>query len=183
MKEGRTLSSKIPSEEDCLQLLHLYHVPQNIIDHSYKVLDVAIKIGEKCNADMSLVTAGALLHDIGRSKTHGLMHASYGADLLRGQGIPDSVVNIVRKHTGAGFTKDEAQEIGLPLADYMPSTLEEKIVCHADNLVSGTTLVKSKDKIDKEISKGHESTADRIQTMHNELSSLCDIDLDLLIDN
>lgn len=183
MKEGRTLSSKIPSEEDCVQLLHSYHVPQNVIDHSYKVLDLAIKIAERCNADIPLVTAGALLHDIGRSKTHGLMHASYGADLLRGQGIPDSVVNIVRKHTGAGFTKDEAQEIGLPLADYMPSTLEEKIICHADNLVSGTTLVKSKDKMDKEISKGHESTADRILAMHNELSSLCGIDLDLLLEN
>ena len=65
----------------------------------------------------------------------------------------------------------------------MPSTLEEKIICHADNLVSGTTLVKSKDKMDKEISKGHESTADRILAMHNELSSLCGIDLDLLLEN
>ncbi len=177
------MSSKIPSEEDCIQLLHSYHVPQNVIDHSYKVLDIAVKIAERCNADMPLVTAGALLHDIGRSKTHGLMHASYGADLLRDHGISDSVVNIVRKHTGAGFTQEEAQEIGLPLADYMPSTLEEKIICHADNLVSGTTVVKSKDKIDKEMSKGHESTADRVQAMHNELSSLCGIDLDLLLKN
>lgn len=175
------MSSKIPSEDDCVQLLRSYHVPQNVIDHSFKVMAVAIKIAERCNADLSLVTAGALLHDIGRSKTHGLLHASYGADLLNNQGISDSVINIVRKHTGAGFTPDEVQELNLPQADYMPSTLEEKIVCHADNLVSGTILVKSKNKIDKERSKGHESTADRIQAMHNELSSLCGIDLDLLL--
>ena len=175
--------SKIPSEEDCVQLLHSYKVPKNVIDHSYKVLSVALKIAGKCNADIPLITAGALLHDIGRSKTHGLFHASYGADLLSGQGIPEPIVAMVRKHTGAGFTSDEARELNLPDADYMPSTLEEKIVCHADNLVSGTNIVKSKDKINIELSKGHESTAGRIADMHKELSSLCGIDIDMLLEN
>lgn len=175
------MSSKIPNEAECLQLLKDCKVPKDVINHSLKVCNVANKIALKCNADLNLVTAGALLHDIGRSKSHGLTHASVGAEILAGYQISEDVISIVRKHTGAGFTDDEVLELNLPPADYMPSTLEEKIVCHADNLVSGTNLTTSKEKIAKEVSKGHETTADRILAMHNELSSLCGIDLDLLM--
>ncbi len=175
------MSLKIPNEEECIQLLKDCKVPKDVITHSLKVCEVAEIIALKCNADLDLVKAGALLHDIGRSKTHNLMHAALGAEILTDHHLPQKIIDIVRKHTGAGFTNDEVLELNLPPADYMPSTLEEKIVCHADNLVAGTYFMTSKEKITKELSKGHDVTAKRIQAMHNELSSLCGIDLDTLM--
>ena len=50
-------------------------------------------------------------------------------------------VNITLKHIGAGIPSDEAEILELPPGDYMPCTLEEKIVAHADNLINGTIEV------------------------------------------
>ena len=36
---------------------------------------------------------------------------------------------------------DEAEKLGLPKKSYVPQTLEEKIVAHADNLISGSKEV------------------------------------------
>ena len=41
----------------------------------------------------------------------------------------------------AGITREEAVKLGLPEKSYLPQTLEEKIVAHADNLVSGSEEV------------------------------------------
>jgi len=88
--------------------------------------------------DVGLVHAAALLHDIGRSKTHDLRHASVGADLLRARGYPESLCLCVERHTGGGIDPDEARHLGLPVKDYTPRSLEEKIVCHTDNLFNGS---------------------------------------------
>ncbi len=82
-----------------------------------------------------------LLHDIGRTKTHTIKHAVVGAEILRNLNFPDEIVNITIKHIGAGIPPKEAEILGLPPGDYMPHTLEEKIVAHADNLVNGTIEV------------------------------------------
>ncbi|HVP96062.1 HD domain-containing protein [Methanoregula sp.] len=98
-------------------------------------------------ADPGLVTAGALLHDIGRGRTHSISHAQEGADILREKGFPERLVRIVECHTGAGLTADECTLLGLLPRDCMPQTIEEKIVTHADNLIAGSTRV----TIDEEI--------------------------------
>ncbi|MDP3297033.1 MAG: hypothetical protein Q8N09_05485 [Thermodesulfovibrionia bacterium] len=41
----------------------------------------------------------------------------------------------MEKHIRGGLTKDEAEELGLPVKDYSLKTLEEKIVIYADRLV------------------------------------------------
>ena len=51
------------------------------------------------------------------------------------------VLNIIERHIGAGITKKEAEELNLFEKSYVPETLEEKIVAHADNLISGTEEV------------------------------------------
>ena len=84
---------------------------------------------------------GALLHDIGRSRTHGITHAVEGVEIARGYGYGDDVLNIIERHIGAGITKKEAEELNLFEKSYVPETLEEKIVAHADNLISGTEEV------------------------------------------
>ena len=78
-----------------------------------------------------------MLHDIGRSRTHSILHAQSGADLLRERGFPEAVARIVECHTGAGLTSDECTLLGLSPRDCMPVTTEEKIVTHSDNLIAG----------------------------------------------
>ena len=57
-----------------------------------------------------------------------------------------SKVNLLEKiinngSVEAGITREEAVKLGLPEKSYLPQTLEEKIVAHADNLVSGSEEV------------------------------------------
>ena len=93
------------------------------------------------DVDLDLVKTGAILHDVGRSRTHGIDHAIVGAEILKSRGFPLEVVNIVERHIGAGISKKEALNLGLPPKDYIPIALEEKVVAHADNLIHGTKEV------------------------------------------
>ena len=87
------------------------------------------------NVEVDAVFIGGLLHDIGRSRTHGIDHAVIGAAIAAEKGLSDKLVHIIERHIGAGITKDEAVALGLPAKDYLPETTEEKIVAYADNLV------------------------------------------------
>lgn len=131
-------------------------------------------------ADPDLVTAGALLHDIGRSVDHSIMHAYIGSQIVESYGLPRELVDIVRKHTGAGLDARDVEEMGLPPADYMPSTLEEKIVAHADNMVSDNRVVDHMRSVTKLRNKGAQRGADRIEALHRELSELYGEDLDVI---
>ena len=93
------------------------------------------------NVDHKLIEAGAMLHDIGRSQTHDVDHAAVGGKIVRELGIYELVARIVDRHIGAGIPQDEAKELGLPPGQYMPETLEEKIVCYADKLMEGRRVV------------------------------------------
>ena len=101
---------------------------------------------------------GALLHDIGRSTTHGIHHAIAGADIARKLGLPSEVVSIIERHIGAGLSKKEAAILGLPKKDYLPVTLEEKIVTHADNLIEDNKKV----PISYEIKKAEKKRENRV---------------------
>ncbi|MCF0226956.1 MAG: HD domain-containing protein, partial [Methanobrevibacter sp.] len=43
----------------------------------------------------------------------------------------------IERHIGAGIDEKESVELNLPKKSYIPQTLEEKIVAHSDNLISG----------------------------------------------
>jgi uncharacterized protein len=125
-----------------LELLEKENTPENVIQHCIAVCKKAMKIAANFDdADKDLIRKGALLHDIGRSRTHGITHAIEGVEIARGYGYPVEVLNIIERHIGAGITAEEAVKLGLPEKSYVPQTLEEKIVAHADNLISGTKEV------------------------------------------
>jgi len=125
-----------------MELLKKENTPENVIEHSKAVYKKAMKIAANFdNVDTDLIRKGALLHDIGRSKTHGITHAIEGVKIAREYGYDDDVLNIIERHIGAGITAEEAAKLGLPEKSYVPQTLEEKIVAHADNLVSGSEEV------------------------------------------
>lgn len=155
-----------------LKILKQEETPENVIEHSKAVYKKAMVIAANFkNADKDLIKKGALLHDIGRSKTHCISHAVEGAKIVKQYGYPEEVQNIVERHIGAGITEEESVKLGLPKKSYIPQTIEEKIVAHADNLLSGTKdvdidfdIAKWKRKIDKP-----EENIKRLIELDNEL--------------
>jgi uncharacterized protein len=113
-----------------------------VIRHSEAVLRVAGEYADRIDeADRDLVMAGALLHDIGRSRTHSIWHAQDGAGLCRQMGIPEPVALIVERHIGAGLGADECTLLRLIPRDCIPISLEERIVANADNLVRESSRI------------------------------------------
>jgi len=139
------------TEKDAIALLKKSGCSPGVIEHCKVVAEYARKIatdidrcaekkGSSVNVDIDAVFIGGLLHDIGRSRTHGIDHAVIGAAIAAEKGLSDKLVNIIERHIGAGITKDEAVALGLPAKDYRPETTEEKIVAYADNLVFGSEV-------------------------------------------
>ncbi|MEM0156821.1 MAG: tRNA (cytidine(56)-2'-O)-methyltransferase [Thermoplasmataceae archaeon] len=175
---GKTVKI-IPDERECLNILNSAGADERITSHCISVTGLAVKMAELAHANLDLVRAGALLHDIGRTRVNGIEHAVTGADILRGLGnIDDRVILIVERHTGAGIPADEAEKLGLGFKDLMPVTLEEKIVAHADNLYSGTRRTSLAEVIEKYRKKGLDKAAERIVNLHRELSVACGVDID-----
>jgi uncharacterized protein len=126
----------------CEDLLRHAGCSPKVIAHCRAVRDCACDYASR-NPDtcFSRVEQGAMLHDIGRSRTHDIRHAQCGADLIRTLGLGEDLARIVECHTGAGLTADECTLLGLIPRDCIPRTTEEKIVTHADNLIAGKKQV------------------------------------------
>ncbi len=142
------------SYEKALEHLKNAGCSQKVIDHNIKVSEVAVEIAtgiEKKGktVNIELVRIGALLHDIGRSKTHGIWHAVEGANIARELGLDPKIVSIIERHIGAGVSPEEAKAFGLPDRIYYPVTLEEKIVAHSDNLVKGKRRISLEERIER----------------------------------
>lgn len=156
----------------CIALLEEEKCAKNVIAHCKAVCACAEEYAARCSlADPDLVMQGALLHDIGRSRTHSIGHAQAGADLLREKGFPERLVRIVECHTGAGLTADECTLLGLLPRDCVPQTVEEKIVTHADNQLAGTM----RETIDESIARAvhlNRKTRHRIYRLANEVELL-----------
>ena len=176
------MSSAMPSEEECIRILKDEGCKRSIIEHVCTVHSIAMEIARRSGADLKLVSAGALLHDVGRSKTQGLFHVVEGVKIAERRDLPETLIKVIQCHIAAGFTAVEARELGLPDGDYMPTTLEEKIVCHADNLVKGSDGVQTLEEASSEVlRKGHEVTVQRMRIMHRELSEACGVDIDQMV--
>ncbi|MCQ8894104.1 MAG: HDIG domain-containing protein [Methanolinea sp.] len=125
---------------------------QRVIDHCNAVCDLALDYYRPGIMERSLLEAGATLHDIGRSRTHGLAHAQVGARLCRDAGVSEEIARIVECHLGAGLTADECTLLCLLPIDCIPRTAEEKVVANADNLVSGTRVIGIEERMMRAIS-------------------------------
>ena len=173
--------NKYPTREECLKILRVQHTPEKVIIHILIVTDLALKIARRFpEADLDLVEAGALLHDIGRSISHNVNHAVEGGKIARKLGLPTELVNIIEHHISAGIPADEAGKLGLPVKDYIPRTLEERIVAHADNLVDDNKRCSIQYSVQLLQEKGLPDVAERIRKMHLKLSEEAGIDLDYI---
>ena len=129
-----------------------------LLRHSTQVRDMALRILDAPSCplalDRGLVSAGAMLHDVGILKCHApsilctgtlpyIAHGVTGAEMLREYGRAagldlEPYARICERHTGTGITADEvvSQRLPLPVRDYLPETPEEKLVCLADKFFS-----------------------------------------------
>ena len=174
------MSESPPQREECLDFLKRAGCDEDVVNHCLAVEDLALRIARLANADEELVSAGALLHDIGRGTTHGIEHAVVGAKIARELGVCEAVVLIIERHIGGGISEDEAGKLGLPVGDYVPKTLEEKIVAHTDNLIEEGKKRPVKEIIGHFEKLGYGYVAERILHLHRELSEICGKDLDLV---
>ena len=139
-----------------MELIEKYYPEDNdlrrlLIRHSSDVANFATAICDRhpeLHLDRLFVYRGAMIHDIGIFMTdapgiycHGtdpyIRHGYDGAELLRKEGLPD-FARVCERHTGAGITLKQIEEQNLPLPhqDFLPETMEEKVICYADKFFS-----------------------------------------------
>lgn len=126
-----------------------------LVAHSMQVRDRALKIvdahpqwTESGEVDRTFVEEAAMLHDIGIIYcnapkiycvgTHAYIeHGFLGAELLRQEGLPKHA-SVAERHTGTGITMEQVvrEALPIPVRDYCPVSLEEKIICYADKFYS-----------------------------------------------
>ncbi|MCX6642829.1 MAG: TIGR00295 family protein [Candidatus Bathyarchaeota archaeon] len=169
---------KVPTREESLKLLKQAECSQGVIEHCQMVTRIALRLASSLQAkgyrvDIRLIESGAILHDIGRSVTHGVEHGALGGQIARKLGIDDAVARIIERHVGAGLTDEEAQKNRLPPGEYIPRTMEEKIVCYADKLTEGDHEVPigvEMEKLTAELGSSH-SAIKRLKNLHTEITN------------
>jgi uncharacterized protein len=158
-----------------LDILKTLNCPENVIEHCEAVSNHALSIADSLRipVDLDIIKRGALLHDIGRCRTHAIDHGIEGGKILREHGMGEEIARIAERHIGAGITKREAQALGLPPGDYCPETPEEKIVAYADNITEGNKMITFKQSLDRfktELGESHPSIK-RMEELHREIQS------------
>ena len=144
----------------CAGNQELQHI---LLTHSRQVADRALAIlkehpewVESGEVDPIFVEEAAMLHDIGvvfcdAPKIHCLgshayiEHGYLGAEILRKEGLPKHA-QLAERHTGTGITYEQIirEHLPIPLQDYTPTTLEERLICYADKFYSKTKLGQDK---------------------------------------
>ena len=176
----------IPDRDECLRMLRDAGCEENVIEHCQLVEIVALGFARAINErqrdliDEGLVSAGALLHDLGRCKTHELEHVVWSVQLAQEANVDPAVVEIIRCHVGGGLTPYDAEQLGLPAWNMMPDTWEEKVVNHADSLVGDMGRRTLKRTLQHIRRVGTPMWYKRVRELHRQLSGLAETDLDLV---
>ncbi len=160
-----------------LDIINKYYPPGSLrhriyIPHCRAVADLAVKIAHmhpQLQADLEILEASAMLHDIGIFMTDApdigcfgdlpyLAHGYKGRELLEKEGLPE-IAPVCERHIGVGITLSDIvnNQLPLPKREMMPETIEEKIICYADKFYSKSAryliIPKPLDKVKKSISK------------------------------
>ena len=173
---------------DYNRIIEKYYEPGSdaynlVVTHSRQVAEYAMDIIDRkhLDVDRDFVYAAAMLHDLGVFATHApsifcngdrpyLMHGLIGAELLRKEGPEyEPYARVCERHIGAGLTAEEIidQKLPLPAADYLPETVEEKLVCYADNFFSKSHIAPARtlEKVKQSMKAYGQGTVDRLNEM------------------
>jgi uncharacterized protein (TIGR00295 family) len=174
----------IPDEKHALALHKKYGSNERVVKHCQASSRLSKILSTAANAhgnrvDEKTVTTSALLHDIGRSRIQTVAHGYVGAEILEKEGVDSVVVEIVRRHVGAGISKEEARALGFPAGEYIPATLEQKIVCFSDKMLDGENARPFKEEVKRFVRKGHDM--DRLRKLKDDVSAAVGIDAEALL--
>ncbi|MDH4161286.1 MAG: HDIG domain-containing protein, partial [Nitrospirota bacterium] len=118
--------------------------------------------------DRERLRVGALLHDIGRCRTHDpIGHGVEGYRLLTELGHHQEA-HVCASHILCGLSREDAAAHGLPDRAFLPRTIEEKLVPMIDSVVEvdrATTLEKRIASIMRRYD-GNAWFLDRMRTAH-----------------
>ena len=109
-------------------------VEKEVVDHTLRVRNIALKLAETEGGDKELIELAALLHDIEREKDN---HVVAGEKLLKNIGFPE-VAKVAKKHSLYEIEKEVIQ----------PNTIEEKILFYADKRVIGNKIVSLEERFE-----------------------------------
>lgn len=170
------MAAELPNREQAIQILKQQCPPQ-VVQHCIAVTALALEIADKLQAkgikiNLPLVEAGGLLHDLGRAKSHEVNHGLIGAQMGKDLGFPQPLLDVIKRHVGAGITNEEAQWLRWPPDNYMPTTIEEKVVCYADKRVDHDRVVPIEEEIRKLQRRGYLAAAERVRRLHTEITQL-----------
>jgi uncharacterized protein len=148
---------QIPGDQE-IRALHEKHAPSRaafglVYTHCVIVCGIAEQLLARSDLglDADLVRAGSLLHDIGVYRLYDdagvldqasyIRHGLLGYELLREEGLPETICRFASHHTGVGLSRADvlAQRLPIPPADYLAETTEERLVMYADKFHSKTT--------------------------------------------
>jgi len=112
---------RVPSVNECFELMEEHHMMPNIRRHSLMVARIAVILGEALNRkgsslNLGLIVAGALLHDIAKTRSlrEGGNHVELGERMVLEMGYPE-VASVVAHHVDGGSeiagTIDEAMVV------------------------------------------------------------------------
>lgn len=144
------MNRTIPSIEKCLELIDRYSVLENIRQHSFMVARVAETIVRNLSVpadkdvsapELPLVLAGALLHDIAKTKCldGSCRHAEEGEQICVDHGFPE-VGSIVGEHVILKAFRPESYQRGCFGA--------REIVYYSDKRVKHTSIVSLEQRLE-----------------------------------
>jgi uncharacterized protein len=156
---------------DPLQIIDRYYVPDSdaeriLLAHSTRVREKALAAAVHvldADPDLDFIAEAAMLHDIGIVRTDApqigctgsapyLCHGVLGREILDAEGYPRHAL-VCERHTGTGLSAEEIrrEELPLPDRDLLPVSLEEQLICYADNFFSKSSLSLDRERTIDEI--------------------------------
>jgi uncharacterized protein (TIGR00295 family) len=135
------------SRDQSIGLLAEYGKGASWVKHCLAVAGSASRLGyvleSRYPIDQHYLWSAALLHDIGRCVTHDpVMHGVEGYNLLLKLGHEEEAF-VCASHILFGLEASEAVQFGLPAQDFIPRTIEERLIPLVDLMIEGvqpTTL-------------------------------------------
>ncbi len=143
MENGNGISSGVVGRRlifaEALALLDRFGRDAAWVRHCRAVARVAEQAGALIRKhrpiDEEYLRVSALLHDIGRYKTHHPVgHGVEGYRLLMELGHVEEA-SVCASHILCGLSREEASAHGLPDRDFLPRSLEERLVPMIDSVV------------------------------------------------
>ena len=151
--------------------------------HSQQVARKALQIRDAKNLPLDPIDVfcAGMLHDIGVVKCSApdifafgalpyIRHGLEGKKILEKNGL-NKYASICVTHTGSGISKENIKnnKIPLPIKDYLPTTLLEKLICYCDKFYSKShnlTKEKSVEQIITQLEKFGEDSVKRFLELH-----------------